>query len=355
MLWTACAYDSAQLESFTKWRWAVGLLGAVLALVARPLLARRAARRPAPELLGSAVRIGVAVVASVVAADVVLRIAMKPQKAPGLEMPLSVMDEEYGWHHETSRTTFLDYFGGPSVEYVTDATGNRVRSAESPTDFTQPAILFPGESITLGLGLPYDSTYTALVERRTGIRAVNLGVTGYSNDQAYARLAQQLPRFAKPLAVVTLVVQVQLLRNVERRITHHIPREDGSVEIVPASSRFFVNSPLRDLVERKIGYHSTEYLRRAREVIRATAREARSRGAYALFVFTNWATQCLPYSGGPPLVEHELFDGLDVPYVRVDLDSGSWDASIDHPGVRAHEQLAEVITRALDGAGVLPH
>jgi hypothetical protein len=278
-------------------------------------------------------------------------------------MPLAVRDPEVGWRPDPGKSevvTYRDPHAPPgkivpetTIEYVTDAAGNRVRSAAEPTDFTKPAILFSGESITLGLGIPYDDTYVAQVARATGLEGVNLAVTAYANDQSYVRLRQQLPRFEKPVAVVTLVVAAALLRNVDRRIGHLLPEPDGSMRAVPPTSDLFFRSPLRDLVERKIGLHSGAHLDIARNVIAATARDARSRGAYPLFVLTNWGMPCLPADdGGPPPLEHVLFDGLSVPYIAVELAPSVWDATIDHPGVVAHDQLAARIVEALAKAGV---
>jgi hypothetical protein len=92
----------------------------------------------------------------------------------------------------------------------------------------------------------------------------------------------------------------------------------------------------------------------ARDVIRATASEARRRGAYPLFVLTNWGPACLPAeNGGPPPVEDDLFRGLDAPHLRVDLDAAWWDAAIHHPDAKAHRVLAERIVDALARAGVV--
>ena len=103
--------------------------------------------------------------------------------------------------------------GGRAVSYTFDAAGHRVAAPGAAVDPAQPTLIFTGESIIAGFGLAWDQTIPALVGAALGIQSANLGVSDYSNDQSYLRLAAELPRFQKPVAVMTLFMPSLLDRN----------------------------------------------------------------------------------------------------------------------------------------------
>jgi hypothetical protein len=74
-------------------------------------------------------------------------------------------------------------------------------------------LVFTGESIIAGFGLAWDETIPARVGTLLGIQSANLAVSDYSNDQSYLRLAAELPRFHRPVAVLTLFSPALLDRN----------------------------------------------------------------------------------------------------------------------------------------------
>src|SRR6266567_4104472 len=110
----------------------------------------------------------------------------------------ALADARLGWSYFPGRTTWTRV-GGRPVAYAIDADGDRARSSDARVDPTRPTLLFAGESIAFGYGLPYDETFVHLVGAELGIQTVNLAVVGYGNDQAYRRLRDALPRFAHPL------------------------------------------------------------------------------------------------------------------------------------------------------------
>lgn len=67
-----------------------------------------------------------------------------------------------------------------------------------------PAVLAVGDSMTFGEGVPVDRTYSAVLERQTGVRVYNAGVPGYSSRQMLARLRQLIPTVRPALVVMTL-------------------------------------------------------------------------------------------------------------------------------------------------------
>jgi hypothetical protein len=103
-----------------------------------------------------------------------------------------------------------------------------------------------------------------------------------------------------------------------------------------------------------VPYHGSEAVGLARALLAAISREALDHGAYPLFLLTNWGQWCLPDDGGAPSVERRLFGGLDVSWVRVDLDPGWEDQTTHHPDARGHLLLEAAVERALVGEHVVP-
>jgi hypothetical protein len=67
-----------------------------------------------------------------------------------------------------------------------------------------PAVLAVGDSMTFGEGVPADHTFSAVLERQTGVRVYNAGVPGYSSRQMLVRLRQLIPALRPALVVMTL-------------------------------------------------------------------------------------------------------------------------------------------------------
>jgi len=68
-------------------------------------------------------------------------------------------------------------------------------------DSTKSGVMFLGCSHTLGVGLPYESTWAYMVSRSLRLKNYNLGVGGSSNDTAF-RLAHYWIEQLKPKLVV---------------------------------------------------------------------------------------------------------------------------------------------------------
>lgn len=87
------------------------------------------------------------------------------------------------------------------VPALVDARGLRDHPHAAPPT---PAVLAVGDSMTFGEGAPADRTYSAVLERQTGVRVYNAGVPGYSSRQMLARLRQLLPALRPAVVVMTL-------------------------------------------------------------------------------------------------------------------------------------------------------
>jgi hypothetical protein len=335
-------------------RWVGAALGLIVIFVARPLAGRWARRRSAGEVAFLTVSVAAATLLALWVSD--WRLRNKKPEPPGAwpllnYEPDSEGDPEYVYRPARSHTTEHSVMGRV-VRFSIDENGFRVRAPEDHVDFDRPTILFTGESITSGFALPYEETYASMVGQDFRVQTVNMAVQGYDNEQAYMLLHGALPRFAHPLATVTLVLHLEIERNAWLDRPHFVVRDDGTWTFEPrADDGWLAKSPVRQLFERF--YHSDEALQRARSTIRATVKESRERGAFPLFVLTNSGGMCLPDDTGSPSIEHILFDGLDVVHVRVDTED-VWVPAIQHPDVRGHRRIADAIERALREHGVLP-
>lgn len=85
-----------------------------------------------------------------------------------------------------------------------DARGLRDHPHTAPA---RPAVLALGDSMTFGEGVPVDRTWSAILERESGIRVYNAGVPGYSTEQMAGRAAHLIPRFQPDLVLATFSPQ----------------------------------------------------------------------------------------------------------------------------------------------------
>jgi SAM-dependent methyltransferase len=325
------------------------VVAAALLLVVRPLLGAWVGR-DARQALGAVLRIGVAALLALVSTEAILRVT-HPPAAPLSDVPAIVADPHLGRALAASRTSETQR-GGRTVAFAVNALGLRARSEGDLPDLSRPSILVAGESIAQGYAVNYDESAPYLVEQSTGVPTLNAGVSAYANDQVYRRMREVLDRLERPLAVVTFVVPLQIRRDVDYRRERLAPREDGSLAIVPPASPRVQSLRLFDLFDH-VGPHSGEAFEVARAVISATAKDVRQRGAFPLFLATNFGEPCLHDESGESSLAHHLFAGLNVEHVSVDLDP-AWSVPGDgHPDVRGSRALADAIVRELRKAQVL--
>ena len=317
------------------------VLGVTLAFVARRPIGRFAARTPPGTLVADMARVALAVVLALGVSELVLRhteFGLAAQEMPTTEEPSRRRDQRLGWVFVPSRTG-RDTVAGRSVEYAFDPAGYRVRRADQPVDPDRPTIIFTGESVMVGQGLTWDETVPAQVEALLGIQSANLAVHGYATDQAYLRLLAELPRFRRPLAVVSLFTPGLFDRNLDEDRPHLGP---GLIWL-PAKHR----SSLGELTRWLVPYRSDETIERGvamtRAVLRATVDLARSRAATPLFVVPEFA----PEEPTERVLRHRILDETGLPYVRIELDP-TWRLPGDrHPDARAARAIAIAVAARL--------
>ncbi len=322
----------------------VAALGVALVLVVRRPLAKFISHRPA-----RALQLTLAVLLAFPATELVLRVrdrrALMAEEYPPEIEPSRQRDSRLGWVFVPSRTG-RQWVGNRVVEYAIDSAGYRVRSLNEPVDPSRPTIVFTGESIMVGERLTWDESIPGQISAITGLQSANVAVSGFANDQAYLRLQGELPRFQRPVAVVTLFSPYLFDRNLNDDRPHLGP---GLVWL-PAVHRWRLTTIARFLVP----YRSDETIESGvtvtREVLRSTIELARARGAVPIIV----VPQFTPEEPESREIRNQVLDEAALRYVWVELDA-SWRVPGDpHPDARAAHAIAIAIADKLRAPGVSP-
>jgi len=319
----------------TSVRIGLAALGAWIVTDARRTIGRFAQRTPSLALHSA-----IAVVLALVAAEAALKY-VKLQPGEWLfpdEEPRRQPDSRLGWVFVPSRTGHM-MIGGRDIAYTFDAHGYRVASLDASVDLQRPTMLFAGESVMVGEGLRWDETIPAQVGATLGIPSANLAVHGYSTDQSYMRLETELPRFKRPLAVVTLFMTALFGRNLDR----DRPSLGPGLAWRPARPR----ARLPSLLQMFVPYRSSETIATGvyltREVLRATATLAHAHGAMSIILVPQFGHD----DARDQALRRSIFDGTGLSYVFVEIDPGwriPWDR---HPDARAARAIADAVAAAL--------
>ena len=315
-------------------------VGVAFALVVRSRIGRFVARIPPGTLFADATRISLAIALALGTSELVLRrtYTRATEERPADEEPRRRRDPQLGWVFVPSHTGH-DTIGGRTIKYAFDPAGYRVRRADEPVDPERPTVIFTGESIMAGHGLTWEESVPAQVEALLGTQSANLAVNGYANDQAYLRLLAELPRFRRPVAVVSLFVPALFDRNLDDDRPHLGP---GLIWL-PAERRWRLAAVAKWLAP----YRSDEAIERGiaatREVLLATVNLAHARGAVPLIV----APQFDPEEPVERVLRRRILDEAGLPYVWVELDP-SWRVPGDqHPDARGAHAMAVAIATHL--------
>jgi hypothetical protein len=310
-------------------------VGVSLALAARPRVGRFVAQAPARAFLAA-----IAALLALGASELVLR-RVHLRAAEWLvhdEEPRRRADPRLGWTFVPARTGH-NTVGDRVVDYAFDAAGYRVRRVDEPVDVERPTILFTGESVMFGEGLTWEESVPAQVGKMTGTQSANLAVHGFGSDQAYMRLQMELPRFRRPVAVVSLFMTALFGRNLDTDRPHLGP---GLVWLPPEQG-----SRLTSIARLVVPYRSDEVVERGitvtREVLRSTVDLARARGATPLILVPQFG----PDEEGEQALRRRIFDEIGLSYVLVQIDAAwrlPWDR---HPNPPAAHVIAAAVAARL--------
>jgi len=318
-------------------RLVIAAAGVWLALIARPRIGRAVLRAP-----GRALHVAIAAVLALGASELVLR-RVHLRAAEWLvpdEEPRRRPDPLLGWTFVPARTGH-NTIGGRQIDYSFDSAGYRVRRVDEPVDPDLPTILFTGESVMFGEGLTWEESVPAQVAAMMGVQGANLAVHGFGSDQAYLRLQKELPRFRRPVAVVSLFMTALFGRNLDADRPHLGP---GLVWL-PAEQHGRLVSIARLLVPYRRDETVETGVTVTRDVLRATAALARERGATPLIVVPQLGPEAPPDQA----LRQRVFDHAGLSYVQVQVDSAwrlPWDR---HPNAHAARAIAAAIADRLRG------
>jgi hypothetical protein len=288
---------------------------------------------------GTVVRVVAAAVLAIVASEAALRwIRVRPTEWLAVdEEPRRQADPQLGWVLAPARTGH-SRVGGRAIDYAIDATGYRVRRVDEPVEFARPTIVFAGESVMFGEGLAWDESIPAQTGAMLGIQSANLAVHGYSTDQIYLRLSRELPRFQRPVAVVSIFMTELFGRNLD----DDRPHLTTGLAWQAAEQSPRVMSLAALLVPYRREATVEQGLRVTRDVLRATVQLASARHATPLIVVPQFGPEDQQQLG----VRRGVL-GADVPCALVPLDPGwrlPWDR---HPNAHAAHAIAIAIAERL--------
>ena len=316
-----------------------GLRGFIVLMAVMLLLTRRPiARLLSRATMGGTLRAVLAGALALGTAELILRVhPLRPHDADPFELePRRQPDPLLGWKFAAPRSVVARE-AGRAVSYSFDAAGYRVPDPDTEVDVARPTLIFTGESIIAGFGLAWKETIPAQVSAMLGIQSANLAVSDFSNDQSYLRLAAELPRFHKPVAIVTLFMPSLFDRN----LLDNRPRL-GTIDQPPQQ-----HWRLAALLHWLVPYRSTatidEGIMRTRDSLGALVHLACARGAQPLIV--------VPQFGEASSVEEALLrrnlDEAGLPYVKVRLDP-AWRLPGDaHPDGRGARAIASALVSRL--------
>ena len=334
---------------FVPHRWYVTIESSVRVMVAGvgvtlALFLRQRVGRFLSSVPGRGLSLVVAALLGLGAAELVLR-RVHPRATEWLapsEEPLRRFDARLGWTFVPARSG-QSAVGGRVIDYSFDSAGYRVRRVDEPVDPSSPTVVFVGESVMFGEGLTWEESIPAQVGALLEIQSANLSVHGFGTDQAYLRLETELPRFHRPVAVVSLFMTALFGRNLDQDRPHLGP----GLMWLPATP----HGRLASLATWLVPYRSDETVERGiamtRDALSATVNLARARGATPLIV--------VPHFGGEDQAERTLrrriLDESGLPYVWIEIHEAwrlPWDR---HPNAHAAHEIARAIAARLNAAG----
>jgi len=321
-------------------RLAAGAIGIILVFLVRPVVGRVTSRMSVGEIAAGLLRIMLAIGLALAATEWTMghKFAYAAAETQPGEEPIRQPDPRLGWVFTPAHDGRITV-GGREIAYSIDRLGYRVPSRQKPVDVNLPSVVFTGESIIAGYGLNWEETIPAQVSAALNMQSATIAVFGYANDQAYLRAQSELPRFHRPLALVSLFMPSLVARNLGDDRPHLGP----GLTWRPAVHRLWLTSLFRFLAP----YHGEAEIEQGIQATRAqliaTAALARRYGAISLVVDAQYG----PETPVERMLRWRILEKPGIDYVRVKLDPG-WHLKDDlHPDPRAAQAIAMAVAARL--------
>jgi hypothetical protein len=337
--WLERRFGLEHPEYVGRERAALVVVGIALLFVRR-VVGRWAGRVGAVEALGACFRIALSIVLAFAASEVGLRALNLPWRTGVATDCLAEPSPRYGWLFKASKSFTIEEGGRPIHRHF-DADHNRAKSVDDVPDPKRPTIFFVGESITAGHGLEWEETLPAIVGDALDLQVVNLGVEGFAADQGFLRLLDTLPRFERPVAVVTVFLPLMVGR-IQRVDHQRLLFEGDEPKLVPTG--FVQGMRLTQVFRELSGFQAEWAIQTTAEVFRRTARVAKERGARPVFV-TPYVQDGWPRRDGYLVQELLVRQGLTVVDPEFRFERISNDDS--HPNPASTRRLAEAVIAEL--------
>jgi lysophospholipase L1-like esterase len=339
------------VRSAHLWRCTAFLIGVVFVGVLRPIIGRWVQKLGGREALATSARYGVAIFFALGVSELGMRHFNWPRASAAEQIPAELRiaqpDNRYGWVFVGPGRTEI-HRDNRVVNYDINADHNRASAVTDLPDPSKPTILFAGESITAGFGLEWDETFPALVGAALDAQVVNLGMHAYANTQSFARLADALPRFEHPIAIISMFLASILMRMDSYDHPHLVFHADDTFDLFPPPHPFWKDLHLLQVAANLVPYnpHADETLALAAKIFKRTADLANARGAKIIFVGPRFGE-----SRGDAYLIDELFTKQSLPFLDVDVGPERLPNDV-HPAQAGTRKIADAIVAALAKDGI---
>lgn len=200
--------------------------------------ARPSVPPPRRSLLANSLLFVASLIASLVAAELVLRLVIKPRAVMTRQLlfDLGVTDSDQNWQRDAELGWMIkpsasfrhtSPFGEFDQEIRTDELGLRIPLHDKQQHpGAERTILFVGDSATAAYEVAYEDTFVAQVETALNaagqrVHTLNAAIRGYSTEQSYKRMLRLLQR---PELAVTDVVYQYSLNDPFENMSLHFPK-----------------------------------------------------------------------------------------------------------------------------------
>ncbi|NQV85094.1 MAG: hypothetical protein HQ494_14885 [Rhodospirillales bacterium] len=173
---------------------------------------------------------------------------------------------------------FVHKFGDLSAPFYTNSLGFRDgRPREVSLKRKGRRLLIIGDSITEGVGLPYEQTFAGIIDRelkKDGTETLNAAVQSYAHQIYYTKVAYFIER--RNLEVTDVAVFVDI-GDVANDVTQYKMDGNGNVVRVDINCRYGIGCQMRPMKRFKFWLKDNSILYRSYKVLKTYRREITSR------------------------------------------------------------------------------